>query len=260
MIGMAGCKNHATPETEYGVFIGLSPEDAAGIRGYATLVIDADMFSKAEVEKLHKADNAMVYSYLNIGSIETFRDGYFEFEGMSLGAYENWPEERWMDVSQPLWKEYLTRKAKDLAEKGVDGFFLDNADVWYVYPRPEIYQGLLDILHDLQPLGLPLIINGGDTFVSAALENGDLTGLIDGINQETVFTSINFEQHTFGSQNPDEKACFQKYLAQCKKAGLRIYLTEYGADEDLTNEIKTYCAENGFSYYISPSLELDDHP
>lgn len=255
--GILGIQRDDKAQSNYGVFIGIDPKEATHLNGYDTVVIDADMFSKEEIEQLHQAGNDRVYSYLNIGSIETFRDCYLEFKDMTLGDYENWPEEQWMNVSKPQWRVYLRTKAEELVDKGVDGFFLDNADIWYYYQRPEIYQGLLEILRDLKELGYPLIINGGDAFVSKGLEEGDLIGLIDGINQETVFTSIDFENHTFGEQSTYEKAYFQEYLAYCKNKGLSIYLTEYGANEKLAKEIEAYCDRNGFSYYISSSLELD---
>lgn len=49
-------------------------------------------------------------------------------------------------------------------QKGIDVFFLDNADVYYQYHTPEIYQGLMTILHEIHTEHRPIIINGGDTF------------------------------------------------------------------------------------------------
>ena len=48
-----------------------------------------------------------------------------------------------------------------------------------------------------------------------------------------------------------------EYLAQCKTYGLTVYLLEYGATKKLTKEIKVYCERNGFTYDISPSVQLD---
>ena len=35
-----------------------------------------------------------VYTYLNVGSIENFRDYYKKYEYLTIGTYENWEEEK----------------------------------------------------------------------------------------------------------------------------------------------------------------------
>ena len=48
-----------------------------------------------------------------------------------------------------------------------------------------------------------------------------------------------------------------KYIAECKSNGLDVYITEYTTDKKLIRQIKDYCKENGFHYYISDSIQLD---
>ncbi len=255
---VAGLFFYRTPhhKTRYGVWIGLHPDDIASLEPYDTVVIDASYFSKEQIELLHQQGKT-VYSYLNIGSLENFRPYFAEFQNITLGAYENWEEEYWIDVSDKEWQDHLTQVlAKNLVDKGVDGFFLDNADVWYFYPEEKIYTGLADILQQLkQKYKLPIIINGGDTFVSTLIDS-DKTDLIDGVNQETVFTSIDFEHKTFGKQEPEQTKYLWDYLMKCQKAGLSVYLLEYGEDKLLQKKIQNECEQSGFEYYISPSLEL----
>jgi hypothetical protein len=241
----------------YGVFIGLDPEDASRLAGYGTVVIDAAYFSAEEIGALHAAGQT-VYSYLNIGSVEKFRDYYDAFRRSTLGAYENWPDERWVDVANTEWQDFTVHNlAAGLAAKGVDGFFLDNADVYYLYHREEIYQGLAAILTGLGEYGKPVIINGGDTFVRALIANGQ-AGLITGVNQEEVFTLIDFDNGTYGTQDAEDQAYYKGYLDLCKQHGLAVYLIEYAPEPGAVEQaIADYCAENGFMYYISAGLELD---
>lgn len=243
--------------TSYGVFLGLDPEDMARLSGYGLVVIDAEYYTAEQIAQLHAAGQT-VYTYLNIGSVENFRDYYEVYEPLTLGVYEDWPDERWVDVSQPEWQRFVVDTlAASLAEKGVDGFFIDNADVYYVYPREEIYAGLVETLSGLKAYGLPLVINGGDTFVSALMEDGQI-GLVDGVNQESVFTSIDFDQGTFGTQDAENHAYYLEYLSLCRDAGLNVYLLEYATDPAaVETQIAAYCGENGFLYYISDDLELD---
>ena len=242
---------------EYKVLIGMASDKAVNLKGIKTLVIDAEFSSKKDIEQLHKNGNVNIFSYLNIGSIETFRDDYEAFEDIALGDYENWDEEKWINVADKRWQKRIKSKAKLLSQKGIDGFFLDNADVYYQYQTPEIYQGLMTILRDIHTEHKPIIINGGDTFITEAIQRNSIKGIVNGVNQESVFTEIHFKTQTFGAKPAEERAYFMEYLEQCKMYGLTVYLLEYGATKKLTKEIKAYCERNGFIYDISSSLQLD---
>lgn len=248
------------PKEDYGVFVGLNPEKLGILAGYDTVVIDASEFSEEALKKIHKSSRN-IYAYLNIGSIETFRDYYGKFQDITLGDYENWPDEKWVDVSKKEWQDYVAEViAADFVNKGVDGFFIDNTDVYYVYNREEIYEGVLKILKALGQYELDIIINGGDTFVFEAMEKKDLDShMITGVNQESVFTSIDFDTGTFGQQEKETADYYKEYLELCKQNGLDCYLTEYDKsyDSKLLKEIEKYCKQNGFYYYISDSLNLD---
>ena len=78
-------------------------------------MIDAQYFSKKDIRKLH-ADGTKVYSYLNIGSVENFRPYYKTYEHLAIGDYENWEEEKWINVADG----YISRKIK---EKGSGWLF-----------------------------------------------------------------------------------------------------------------------------------------
>jgi len=248
----------ASRETAYAVLLGLDPEHASRLSGYQTVVIDAQYFTKDEISAVQKKD-AKVYTYLNVGSIETFREGYDALKDCVLSPYDNWPDEYWVDVSKPEWQTFVASEAKSLAEKGVDGFFLDNADVYYLYPTDAIFGGLSAILKSLSQYGKPVLINGGDVFVSrAVLDAESPNAVITGVNQECVFTNIDFDAGTLIRQDADTSSYYQEYLARCKAAGLNVYLTEYAKSGDsIARSIDAYCKKQGYLYYISSSVNLD---
>ena len=84
---------------EYGVFLGADPEDISYMDSYKKIVIDAQYFEKEEIKELKESGHT-VYSYLNLGSVEKFRPYYRKYKTYSLGTYENWKDEKWIDVSQ----------------------------------------------------------------------------------------------------------------------------------------------------------------
>ena len=75
-------------------------------------MIDADNFSADDIRQLHSQGNKMIYSYLNVGSLESFRDYYPEFKDITIGDYENWPEEKWIDVTDEGWQDHIAKTAK----------------------------------------------------------------------------------------------------------------------------------------------------
>ncbi len=235
---------------EYGVFIGSNKVE--DIKNYNLIVIDAYYLDKEEIKELHQT-NKKIYTYLNIGTIENFRKYYSEFKDDAFDIYEDWPEERWMDVSKSNWQDFILNKAKEYKALGVDGFFIDNTDVYSMYPSDQIYHGLVTILNELNTLGLDLMINGGDVFVRKAVDDIH----IDAVNQETIFSKINFETHTLERNNKEDEAYYKEYVEYIKDHNIKVYLLEYTKKEEMIIEIENYCKKHDFLYYISPSIELN---
>lgn len=244
----------------YGVFIGIDSSEIKKLREYEIVVIDASDFSAKQIAEIKK-DGHQVYTYLNIGSVEVFRSYYKEFENITLGEYSTWPNERWIDVSKKNWQDFIINKlAKEFAQKGVDGFFIDNADVYYQYHNPAIYDGIKEILFSLKKnYGCKVIINGGDTFITQVIKENNFKSLnIYGINQESVFSAIDFKNQKFERNSKEEVDYYKKYFEEAKAAGLNIFLLEYVKDDDkLVKIINDYCNENGFFYYVSKNIGLN---
>lgn len=155
---------------KYIVLIGEDPEITEKLSDIDLLVIDAEYFSQNDIARLRENGVREIYSYINIGSIESFRSYDTDFEKYTLGAYENWPEEKWIDVSAPEWQDCTASRVDSLVQKGVDGFFVDNTDVYYNYPQESIYDGILTILDYMDHTGRKIMINGGDCFVKNILQ------------------------------------------------------------------------------------------
>lgn len=199
-----------------------------------------------------------VYTYLNVGSIENFRDYYKKYEYLTIGTYENWEEEKWVDVSNKDWQKFMGKLSKKLLKKGVDGFFIDNCDVYDYAKTKKNFKGLAKILKNIKRLGKEVMINGGDVFVTKYRKTyGSAKDIMTAVNQESVWSSIQFETGTFGKQPEDVRKYFSDYVQKCKKDGMEVYLLEYTKDKKLIRRIKQYCRKNKFHYYISDSIELD---
>lgn len=250
-------KKKTLAKKEYGVFLSTDSSAMEQIKKYKTVVIDAQYFKKRDSESLHK-NGTKVYTYLNIGSIENFRKYYTTYKKLAIGKYEHWDEEQWVNVASPDWQKFMTKLARGLYKKGIDGFFIDNCDVYYYAPRKSIFDGLTVILKNIMTFGKKVIINGGDTYVMKYKEHyGTINNIMTGINQETVWSCIDFDKGTFSEQKKQERDYFCKYLKACKADDVEVYLLEYTTSRKLTRKIEKYCKKHGYYFYISDSLELD---
>lgn len=265
--GAVSCKSVAASDPkDYGVFIGVDSNAKSAnekssyikkIGQYEEVVIDAAYWSKADIQKLKKQKTKKVYSYINIGSIENFRSYYKKFESHTLGDYENWPEERWMDVSYKKWQTYMVDTyAVKLSKKGIDGFFVDNCDVYYHYKITKIYKGLSTILKGLRELEDVVIINGGDTYVSKVISKKDKK-YFTAVNQECVYTVIkDFEKDKFQKQTKDETDYFVSYLDKCKKNKINVYILEYTKSKTLKSKAYKNAKNKGWKAYVSKKVQL----
>ena len=243
-------------EKYYGVFIGISKEDGMKLNNYKVLVLEPTEFNKDDIKKLHEK-NKKIYAYLNIGSLENYRPYYDKFKDKTLSAYKNWEDEYWMDVSDKKWQNFIVDEfGKNIADKGFDGFFIDNCDVYYQFSEEKIFDGLCSILNGIQKYNLDTIINGGDTFVSKCIDETIAKEMFDGVNQECVFTDIDFEHKTYTEKSIEEREYFIRYLERVKAQDIQVFILEYGANKSMLREIENFCNENGFHFYNAKSLEL----
>ncbi|GMQ60035.1 endo alpha-1,4 polygalactosaminidase [Vallitalea sediminicola] len=243
----------------YGVFIGCSPESMDEFIDYEEIVIDAFYYDNEQIATLHNK-NVKVYSYLNIGSIEDFRPYYNYLKDMTLDDYENWPEEKWLDLTNEKCRNYIIDVlAKDLSDKGIDGFFLDNLDNYYLYNNDEVYNGLLNIITRLnKQYNLPLIANGGYEFFNDSLNrNADISSLVYGVNHESVFSKIDFDNNELTVNDKDDCDFLLSHIDRLHKNGVNIYVIEYTSNKKLRKKMSRYFIKKGYSYYITDNIELN---
>lgn len=245
---------------DYGVFIGMEKKELLELtHSYQTLVLDATYLEKSDINNI-QSKAPQIFAYLNVGALETSNSFYPQFQSLRLEPYDNWPDEYWIDVTDLSWQEFLIKnQAKSLKEKGVTGLFLDNFDVYDHDQRPEVYASLLKLLRDLNAMHLPLIINGGSTFVSQLVsENPSLARqLIFAINQENVFLAYDFEVNQAIQQSSDALDFYLDYLETVSQEDIGIFLIEYGANAEQADKILKQCQKWTYKVYLAPNILLD---
>lgn len=253
---LSACSASTSDSAEkYIVLIGEDPEITEKLSDIDLLVIDAEYFSQNDIARLRENGIHEIYSYINIGSIESFRSYDTDFEKYTLGAYENWPEEKWIDVSAPEWQPCTASRVDSLVQKGVDGFFVDNTDVYYNYPQESIYDGILTILDYMNHTGRKIMINGGDCFVKKYLTT-EKNVLIDGVNQENVFTAYDFSKDIYTKNDQSTREYYTEYLDLAMSHGCTAYTLEYAMDPTIRRQAAAYAGKHGYICYISDNIGL----
>ena len=258
-------------DESFGVFLGIDEYsfNIMDFEGYDFVVVDAQELRKEQLRQLHSSGHT-VYSYLNVGSLEKSREYFGQYKNLRLDRYDNWPDEFWVNVTDEAWIRFAGEiLPKMILEKDpqVDGFFLDNLDIYahvqeknkYKDIAAGAYDSLIEILESYRNMKIPVLVNGADDFVSRLIEEED-QDLIRGVNQETVFTRIiDYNRDRFGAAEEDQIKYYAGYLQKCSDAGLDVFLLEYTRDADLAEKIARYCEKNGYRYYISEHVNLNPY-
>ena len=224
------------------------------MKKYKILVIDAQNYSAKEIKALKDAGHK-VYSYLNIGSVESNRWYYGKFKSLRLKTYANWEDEYWVDVSKQRWRDFIINKiAASMVKKGVDGFWVDNTDVYEYNKKKSIYDGLVKILTRLRKFKKGVVLNGGDQFITPLINRGK-KHLIDGMVQEEVTTTItSYSGHGSFSSHGRYQKYYERFFKRVKKAGLSVGVLEYTRSSCKRASIRKYCKKHKFNYCIASDL------
>ncbi len=93
--------------------------------------IDLIETKKETIDGLH-AKGKKVICYFSAGTIESFRNGTKGIPKEAIGRQlEDWPDERWLDISRySLFSETIKRRLDLAVEKGCDGVEPDNIDAY----------------------------------------------------------------------------------------------------------------------------------
>ena len=263
-----GCKKSKQEETplkfnDYGAFLGRSDNDVTSFSNYKYVSLELDEFGDSNLKRL-SGKGVNFLAYLNVGALENYRDYYDDYESITFKDYEEWPDERWIDVSNTEWQSFVVNTlAKGFKDRNAFGVYLDNVDV-YTIAKDEAKDysafatGLKNIIKGVSDLGLKVMINGGSEFLDDMNDQeSDVFNYIWGYHQEEVFSLItDYEKNTFSTQNKDDQDYYQEIAALMKEKGKEVFLLEYTTSESLKKTIQDYCEQKQYHYYISNDVDL----
>lgn len=225
-------------------------------------VIDSEGIPKSVIQSAVKR-GVFIYDYLNVGALEKGRSGYKSVESLRIAKYDGWPDEYWVDVTHPAWKDFILEQAREKKDKGAIGIYLDNTDIYYMCAKPSrlknpmrkvpdataVYKALSDIVLCLYHMGLIVMPNGGDAFVRRFVT--EHPGVIQTINQEGLF------YEDFKKQPKSETAYRKEYMKWASKhMSGKIRGIEYCKKQSEILAVKAYYKAHGWDVYISKHKDL----
>lgn len=232
-VGAPSAAARELPATSFAFAIGngnLSggpAEVAARLGGFDLVVVDGELATADEVAAL-RADGTTVLAYLSVGTIEKWRSWFAELKRYRLGAWRDWEDEWFADVSRASLRRKLTgRIAPSILAKGFDGLFLDNVDMIetrsHAAQRPgmrKLVLSLADLAHGQDRL---LFTQNG----AWGLRKLGLLDAIDGWNREDVTWTYDFHHRRYVRNRPGPRRAALRELADLHARGLITTATDY---------------------------------
>ncbi len=228
------------------------PEQVAERLGEFDLVIVDGELARADEVAALRARGVTVLGYLSVGTIEKWRSWYRRLKRFRLGAWADWKDEWFADVSKAKLRRRITTEiAPRLLAKGFDGLFLDNVDMVETRNHAPQRDGMRELV-----LALSTLVHGDGRVLFA--QNGapvlDKLGLIDamdGWNREDVTWSYDFDRRRYVHLRAGETRAALRELSEMAARGLVTTSADYtgaGDDEAAAEAVANACSVGATPY------------
>jgi uncharacterized protein (TIGR01370 family) len=228
------------------------PEEVAERLGaYDLVVVDGEYASAEEIAAV-QARGTTVLGYLSVGTIEKWRSWYPRVKRYRLGAWADWKDEWFADVSEPALREILSGEiAPQMLAKGFDGLFLDNVDMIEAHKHVPQRSGMRELVLALSDLtrsqGRYLFAQNG----LWGLRKLGLVDAIDGWNREDVTWTYDFDRRRYMRNPRAERRTALRELAQMAARGLVTTTADYTREGDTkatAQAVRNSCSVGALPY------------
>lgn len=230
---------------------GGPPQVADRLGSFGLVVVDGELATAEEVAAL-RSRGVIVLGYLSVGTIEKWRSWYPRLKRFRLGAWEDWRDEWFADVSRAkLRRELAGRIAPEILAKGFDGLFLDNVDMIetrnHRAQRPGMRKLVLALADLLHGQGRLLFAQNGRW----GLGKLGLLDAIDGWNREDVTWTYDFDRRRYVHQRAGATRAALAELREMAARGLVTTTADYTPDGDraaLEESVANSCGVGAIPY------------
>ena len=172
----------------YKVSIGTKIKDIE--EGSGILALEPDDYSPEEIQAIRKK-GYKVLGYMSVGTLEEYRPWFKEYSKYKFEKLEDWPDEYYVDVRKNGWRKFLKSRAEEIKEKGFDGWWCDNIDVYTEHKSKAMFTALASVFLMLKEIGGYVMINGGSEWVDDAIDRGEnLKNISTAIRRRRFFPEL----------------------------------------------------------------------
>ena len=211
------------------------------------VVVDGESARARDVTAIHRASGGLVFAYLDVVTIESYRGWYNAAKPFRLDYWGDWGE-WYANVNAAGFRSLmLKRVAPKMLAKGFDGLFLDNTDMTETHPAQK--RGMRALVAGLSRLlrarGKLLMAQNG------AGVNWPLRRFYNGINFEDVSFSYDFDRRAYVRRGAGEVARAQREIRRYLSAGLKVTATDYvaaGKTKQARIAVRNACSAGALPY------------
>ncbi|MEQ8525473.1 endo alpha-1,4 polygalactosaminidase [Gracilimonas sp.] len=227
------------------------------LQNYSMVIIEPDFYSKEEMAAL-RATGTKIIAYITLGEVDTNRWYYPRLAEIGfLGKNENW-NSFFVDLEKDETRQIiLTEVLPRIAEKEVDGFFLDTVDaVSPVTERAHLQPYMVQLIEGIRKrYPAKIIIQNAGVFLLEETKDD-----IDAFLTEALASDYDFEKKEYKIRTAQEYNERLEYLNHYSEKSGKPYFIVGFADTDLKrSQIKTRLDTLARPYFIS-NIGLSELP
>lgn len=227
------------------------------------LVIQPQDYTNKQISDLRAAGYTLL-GYLSAGSISDQRSYYKQLKPYRLSKLQDWPHQYYLDLRKPAVRDFIVYRARELKNRGFQGWWLDNLDVYEYHKSTEMYNGIITLLKRIRAIDKNsyIMINGGSQFLDKLMDKDSshkTITYIDGVTQEEVYSLIKSYsgKGKFGQQKKDMHSWYKSHMKRILRHKMQAFLLEYTTSASLKARIQKFCKTYKMTgYYISSDVNL----
>ncbi|MCZ7586176.1 MAG: endo alpha-1,4 polygalactosaminidase [Deltaproteobacteria bacterium] len=241
----------------FGYLLAGDEESIGRLADFNVAVFDAVEDGDDALMEVLAGAGTLVLSYVNLGSLENWRSFYDDFSELCLATYENWEDECWIDVRDEDWRNHFVDDVCASAwDLGADGFYIDNVDIYSLYPDADFRDALvaaLQSLRDAFPDAYIVVQNGGDLLLDDAA-GADVRALVDATSREDVSFIPDFDAPDGGDDSylavdDEERGATLAELDELAE-DLDVFTVDYTNDAGQMLEAVDVSRAHGFTPFV----------
>lgn len=241
----------------------VTPKKLGKAKTKTILVIQPQDYTNKQISNLRAAGYTLL-GYLSAGSISDQVSYYKILKPYQLSRLQDWPHQHYLDLRKPAVRDFIVNKAKELKNRGFQGWWLDNLDVYEYHKSTEMYNGIITLLKRIRAIDKTkyIMINGGSQFLDKLMDKDkahNIITYINGVTQQEVYSLIKDYRGKgkFGEQKKDMHSWYKSYMKRLLRHKIQAFLLEYTKSSSLKTRIKNFCTKYKMTgYYISEDVNL----